>query len=539
MAITGFKNFIPRNDSNLYIYDTSKREEKNITDFSGDFITIENNEFGSNGANIGQTYCDSFQEIKKMSIDYDDYIKNPSKYSYIKNNNLSLDIKSLFQNSLIFSSSEIKKMKNIKLNFLNFKIEALKKIRDLNSEMEKLIKLSPHTSVIEESNKNELRSLNQEIEKLENNNLDSMSPKMLSNILYQLETNGIILNYDDIIYYDYLSNEIYLKCGLIVKVKTGLFNDIESIKNVNTGFIYKINEGTTNVSMIFDEKNGIAYRNVDGRIKNVNLFDDENQASKQYGGDQMTFREKGKELLEDPYILDQLKTFFPNATMEDYELYLSNICGHGCPYVGLANTVFEEYVGREKEFEETFGYKMYTIDEDGNLDYNYEYMEFDFFNYLFANSGYDIEEIYENGGLGIIDNTKFPVFMQDKYNVNCKFEKPISSFPGCDKYSHEVDYKNAVEVYNNLKNQHDHVYIGSNGYDLYNMDGSLHVSNGGGHAMYITGITDDNRFIVSSWGSEFILDLKNVQNDPDVKNVQNDPLGNLYNFIVFYTMDYE
>ena len=173
---------------------------------------------------------------------------------------------------------------------------------------------------------------------------------------------------------------------------------------------------------------------------------------------------------------------------------------------------------------------MYTIDDDGNLDYNFEYMAFDFFNYLFANSGYDIEEIYENGGLGTIDNTKFPVFMQDKYNVNCKFEKPISSFPGCDKYYHEVDYKNAVEVYNNLKNQHDHVYIGSNGYDLYNMDGSLYDSNGGGHAMYITGITDDNRFIVSSWGREFILDLKNVQNDPD---------GNLYNYINFYTMDYE
>ena len=157
-------------------------------------------------------------------------------------------------------------------------------------------------------------------------------------------------------------------------------------------------------------------------------------------------------------------------------------------------------------------------------------MEFDFFNYLFANSGYDIKKIYADGGLGTIDNYKFPVFMREKYNVECEFNNPITSFPASDINPHEVDYRNALEVYNNLKQEHDHVYIGSLGYDLYNMDGSLHVSYGGGHAMYITGITDDNRFIVSSWGSEFILDLKYVQNDPD---------GNLYNFINFYTMDYE
>ena len=62
-------------------------------------------------------------------------------------------------------------------------------------------------------------------------------------------------------------------------------------------------------------------------------------------------------------------------------------------------------------------------------------------------------------------------------------------------------------------NESKQIMICAKGYDLYDMDGNLHRENGGSHGMYITGIRSDGKFIVSSWGQEYILDLSNVENN--------------------------
>ena len=43
--------------------------------------------------------------------------------------------------------------------------------------------------------------------------------------------------------------------------------------------------------------------------------------------------------------------------------------------------MFQEFDGKEKEFEETFGYPMYTIDEEGAIHYNYYVFILEFFNF--------------------------------------------------------------------------------------------------------------------------------------------------------------
>ena len=42
-------------------------------------------------------------------------------------------------------------------------------------------------------------------------------------------------------------------------------------------------------------------------------------------------------------------------------------------------------------------------------------------------------------------------------------------------------------------------------FTLYNEDGSKYRSDVGGHWMTITGVTDDGRYIVSSWGKKLYL----------------------------------
>ena len=49
------------------------------------------------------------------------------------------------------------------------------------------------------------------------------------------------------------------------------------------------------------------------------------------------------------------------------------------------------------------------------------------------------------------------------------------------------------------------VSILDNHFALYNEDGSKYRSDVGGHWMTITGVTDDGRYIVSSWGKKLYL----------------------------------
>ena len=114
----------------------------------------------------------------------------------------------------------------------------------------------------------------------------------------------------------------------------------------------------------------------------------------QYGGSQMAFRYLNEILLQDPIILKMLKETYPEADMEDYECYLSALCEHGCGYTAFINMVFENFEGREDEFEKTFGFPMYQVDDKGKVYFNYEYLILDLFNYIWGNSGYTIEELY-------------------------------------------------------------------------------------------------------------------------------------------------
>ena len=223
---------------------------------------------------------------------------------------------------------------------------------------------------------------------------------------------------------------------------------------------------------------------------------------------------------------EQLQKYYPIESfkseaeaMDFYERYCTVIECSGCGYAAAANIVFKEYEGREKEFEETFGYPMYTV-KNGEIDYNYEYFMLDYYNHEYGGK-YSIEELER--GLDIGNNIEdffridakssaaeikdLDKYLSEAYNIDCSAKE--------DWYNNFTIFSSDKGINNNLQNQvnnNDYVVYGGSNYDLYDMDGNAYYMNGEGHYMMITGFTDDGRPIVSSWGKQFILDVKGEDN---------------------------
>lgn len=125
----------------------------------------------------------------------------------------------------------------------------------------------------------------------------------------------------------------------------------------------------------------------DTNIKEISIFSEDNISSNQYGANQRDFK-KYSLLINNPYIWESLQKYFPveSFTTEEeaeyfYKKYFEIIYNSGCGYAVACDYVFHSFEGREKEFEKAFGYPMYTINENGSIDFNYEVFMLDFFNY--------------------------------------------------------------------------------------------------------------------------------------------------------------
>ena len=60
--------------------------------------------------------------------------------------------------------------------------------------------------------------------------------------------------------------------------------------------------------------------------------------------------------------------------------------------------------------------------------------------------------------------------------------------------------------FNEIAKSGKHVIIAYRNGNLYNMDGTVAQLIDGGHAMTVTGVTDDGKLIVSSWGNQYYID---------------------------------
>ena len=272
-------------------------------------------------------------------------------------------------------------------------------------------------------------------------------------------------------------------------------------------------------------------------FSNQSIFNEWNALTSQYGGDQNALNMNLEQFLNDPKIRQIIEEYFPGQeiTDEDLSLLFYRMNKIGCGYVAAINTIFEGYKDlSNEEWEELFGFPRVAVDNLGySVNYDYLFLEF-FIYYNQINRGlYTIEELYGNaeeernrvqsGDAALTGNTfkrtgAIGTYTDEIVNTVCKFlnEKHNTGHDVDGVYkSFGPDEEFPVDTIKNiLSSQNNQIIIGAEHFNLYStedLDGNGLLDDKtsedvGAHGMTVTGVTDDGRLIVSSWGDEFILD---------------------------------
>ena len=287
----------------------------------------------------------------------------------------------------------------------------------------------------------------------------------------------------------------------------------------------------------------------------TNIFDGTNG----YGGDQgnMSHSKNGVKLFgwvfgEDKEIYDFVRK------QEGYENYseaqihdlLDKINQEGCGYVSLVNTLFWEFQGTEDEFEKQFGFPMH--DKNGN--YNYNRMLIDIYcrtddkYFLTEDSGksalicdvlsdyQDHPEKFEqeygvkydpssntvpnevanailrkhNNDIATYKSEGTTIYSQENRLLAYLHDKGINADVSCSSSDSMSNYsiKNSLESGTVVK------LSLAKGANLYDENGHVKQTLGGSHAVLITDVTEDGRYVITSWGEKYYVNPSQIYTDP-------------------------
>ena len=218
------------------------------------------------------------------------------------------------------------------------------------------------------------------------------------------------------------------------------------------------------------------------------VFDDDGS----YGGNQGNMDQVYK---WDPIkcwdLLRDLREYFPNMSVFEAFRYFSRLNSVGCGYVALANTLFMEYANRPQDFERTFGYPMF---KDGDL--NYDRLILDIYATTDKAGFNDRADGLPNG---TDDDSRAHIvehFLRDK-GVDVETEANADVTP---------------ENFREISENGGYVILGYRHGNMYDENGNRYYIDGG-HAITVTGITEDGRYIVSSWGEKYYINPSDIGDD--------------------------
>lgn len=278
-----------------------------------------------------------------------------------------------------------------------------------------------------------------------------------------------------------------------------------------------------------------------------------------YGGDQgdMARNRNGFKFLwwvwgEDKDIYDFVRSQdgYENYSETQIHELLDKINNEGCGYVALVNTLFLEFPGSEAEFEQIYGFPM----RDKNGNYNFNQMLIDI--YCKTDDKYFLTE--DSGKNALICDV-----LRDYHDNPAKFEQDygVKYDPNSETIPDEVSntilacYDGEVASYKaegtNIYSQENRLlaYLHEKGIDanvncsssstmsvdsvkntlesgtvvklslgkgtqFCDESGKVQQTLGGDHAVLITGVTDDGRYIISSWGNQYYVDPSQTYTDP-------------------------
>ena len=233
-------------------------------------------------------------------------------------------------------------------------------------------------------------------------------------------------------------------------------------------------------------------------------------------------------------------------TNNQASIILSSIDDVGaCSYAAKANSIFYKFSNNPKLFEKTFGFPMYKINANGEMMLNSNELLLDM--YLFANDTANGGRLFSKNYDGSysfstdnrIDvfgrpmlNTNNQVFMSNSNGSNNSTLSSYLSSKGLDWSSYNLitnlpnnvlsstEFNGYIEAVKNSINDGKSVQLNifSKGNEIRMINKNPAFScttkswgEGGGHAIFITGMNNQG-FIVSSWGREYLIPFSDLQN---------------------------
>ena len=237
--------------------------------------------------------------------------------------------------------------------------------------------------------------------------------------------------------------------------------------------------------------------------KEHGVFDEDNKGY--YGGDQGSpMQAKAKEKKE---FYEIIRRNNPDTEYSDKQLkkYLKKINDEGCGYVALVNMILCYFQDKPDEFYEKFGYPL--RDEKGQLNYNKLLVDlYSSMDNRRTDGTLDIMHDYnrtEDGSVSKYD------YRNDSTGIGTSpYERAYYAEEFLRRHGVEVtavpQVPVTVENYNQIVSEGKHVVISYHDGNIYDEKGKKHYIDGG-HAMYVTGVTDDGKFIVSYWSEKYYI----------------------------------
>ena len=310
--------------------------------------------------------------------------------------------------------------------------------------------------------------------------------------------------------YERLEHELETKLEKLMAfnaVSPAIFSDIQSLHAaVSTGLAQTKTAWNADTGTFTMPQDLSWVRVIKSYKKNHPIIYDEDG---HYGGDQGS-PERRKYNFDTKFVRI-IHKYYPDMNNDEIVNYLSKLNNEGCGYVALANTFFNNYCGSEKEFEETFGFPMYRK-ENGTKIFNVD----DFVVDLYASQDNHNEVDLPWWRFDLINP------FEDKSDVEGYGTTLDSREYRLKRYldAHDIDVdvdnggdigiEGTVDNYEKYKNQGD-IIVSIHPTILEDEAGHSTSYGDGGHAMTVTGTTEDARLIVSSWGGKRYVDPAEVQ----------------------------
>ena len=222
--------------------------------------------------------------------------------------------------------------------------------------------------------------------------------------------------------------------------------------------------------------------------------------------------------------VEQLQRDFPVSSFEKvtdandfYNNYMETMDNSRQDYAALSDSIFWHYTGREDEFQETFGFPMYTVNEnEGRVNYNYEDMGYSIFNYMNG------DKIKQDMASGKIYSDRFGIHNSkdgSRYDasVNEIDQKQIEGYLA--SYGIDADVNlhpiSKIDKYTGINNQGNSVILDSKKYTVYDKKGNARQieKSKGVDTMSVVGVDDEGYIIVNRYGVKEKVDPSSFSSD--------------------------